>query len=198
MDKIEDDPEITEGELFRRAFERLAETYTTEIMVISLYTENPRLKLAYMEQIERHHKKILTANSVDLCDSGFDLFLPKDEKVCTPFGNKFNFEVKCSAVINKPGFIKIHTGYYLYPRSSISNTPLRLANSLGIIDAGYRGNLMGVFDCLESNFRPTAMTRYVQICAPSLKPFLVRLVEKESDLGLNTFRGSGGFGSTGI
>ena len=32
-------------------------------------------------------------------------------------------------------------GYYLYPRSSISKTPLILANSVGIIDSGYRGNI---------------------------------------------------------
>ena len=29
--------------------------------------------------------------------------------------------------------------YYLVPRSSISNTPFIMANSIGIIDAGYRG-----------------------------------------------------------
>ena len=34
----------------------------------------------------------------------------------------------------------------MYPRSSIYKTPLRLANNTGIIDSGYRGNLMGAFD----------------------------------------------------
>ena len=39
------------------------------------------------------------------------------------------------------------TAYYLYPRSSMgSKTPLRLSNSVGIIDAGYRGNIIGVVD----------------------------------------------------
>ena len=38
------------------------------------------------------------------------------------------------------------TGFYLHPRSSISKTKLRLANSTGIIDAGYRGHIMAMFD----------------------------------------------------
>ena len=39
--------------------------------------------------------------------------------------------------------------------------------------------------------------RYVQICAPSLKRFNVEIVENEELLGMDTERGSGGFGSTG-
>jgi dUTPase len=38
------------------------------------------------------------------------------------------------------------TGYYMYPRSSLSKTKLRLANSVGIIDSGYCGFLIGMFD----------------------------------------------------
>jgi len=38
--------------------------------------------------------------------------------------------------------------------------------------------------------------RYVQICAPGLVPILVEIVNKE-DLGSETERGIGGFGSTG-
>jgi dUTPase len=36
-----------------------------------------------------------------------------------------------------------------------------------------------------------------QICSPTLEPFLVRIVEHESELGI-TERGCGGFGSTGV
>ena len=89
------------------------------------------------------------------------------------------------------------TGYYAYPRSSVSKTPLRLANSVGIIDSGYRGNLMGAFDChLPAGEKYTANSgvRLVQICAPDLMPFLVKVVDKLDD----TTRGAGGFGSTGV
>ena len=40
------------------------------------------------------------------------------------------------------------TSYYLYPRSSISKTPLIQTNSVGIIDKDYRGNVM--VSCLLS------------------------------------------------
>ena len=84
----------------------------------------------------------------------------------------------------------------MYPRSSISKTPLRLANSTGIIDAGYRGHLMGMFDVIyvnETNINK--YDRHLQICAPGLIPIVVDIVE---DLGEETARGDGGFGSTGF
>ena len=41
---------------------------------------------------------------------------------------------------------KSQRDFYVYPRSSISKTPLRMANSVGIIDSGYRGNLKFAVD----------------------------------------------------
>jgi dUTPase len=96
-------------------------------------------------------------------------------------------------------------GYYLYPRSSIVKTSLRLANSVGIIDSGYRGELIAVVDKHDSsNDWKTVLKRdckqydrLFQICSGDLSPFLVEIVENENDLGLITERGCGGFGSTG-
>lgn len=101
-------------------------------------------------------------------------------------------------------------GFYLYPRSSISKTRMRLANSLGIIDAGYRGDLIAAVDTIglfgstdiwhiwKETLSPIKKyDRYFQVCAPDLSPFLVHIVETESELGAPTARGTGGFGSTG-
>jgi dUTP pyrophosphatase len=87
---------------------------------------------------------------------------------------------------------------------------LRLANSVGIIDAGYRGNLTGMFDVVNIKSENTtnkdtdyadyigeAYSRYVQICAPGLTPIIVKVVKSLKDLGEATERGTGGFGSTG-
>jgi dUTP pyrophosphatase len=104
-------------------------------------------------------------------------------------------QVKCSAKIISTFADTRNTGYYMYPRSSISNTPLRLANSVGIIDSGYRGRLMGKFDARE-NFVVNKFDRLLQICAPGLIPIYVELVNNEEELG-NTERGAGGFGSSG-
>ena len=102
-------------------------------------------------------------------------------------------------------------GFYLYPRSSISKTRMRLANSVGIIDAGYRGDLIAAVDTIglfgsndiwhvwKETLSPIKKyDRYFQVCAPDLSPFLVHIVETEAELGTPTTRGTGGFGSTGV
>lgn len=102
-------------------------------------------------------------------------------------------------------------GFYLYPRSSISKTRIRLANSVGIIDAGYRGDIIAAVDTIglfgsadiwhiwKETLSPIKKyERYFQICAPDLSPFLVHIVETEDELGAPTTRGHGGFGSTGV
>ena len=93
----------------------------------------------------------------------------------------------------------------MYPRSSLSKTQLRLANSVGIIDAGYRGHLMGMFDVVnidpdddkDADYFGKKFDRYLQICAPGLVPIVVEIVNTKEELGEETERGDGGFGSTG-
>ena len=105
----------------------------------------------------------------------------------------------------------IPTGFYLYPRSSISKTRMRLANSVGIIDAGYRGDLIAAVDTIglfgstdiwhvwKETLSPIKKyDRYFQVCAPDLSPFLVHIVDTEEELSPPTARGHGGFGSTGV
>jgi len=87
-----------------------------------------------------------------------------------------------------------NVSYLLVPRSSIAKTPLLMANSIGIIDAGYRGEIIGaVYNTSKEDYVVEAGTRLFQIVLPSLEPFDVEIV---SDLS-ETVRGEGGFGSTG-
>ncbi len=83
------------------------------------------------------------------------------------------------------------TGFYLYPRSSTgSKTPIRLSNSVGIIDAGYRGELMAIVDNVsDKTFMMRKGERYFQLCAPNLTPINIELVGELSD----TDRGKGGY-----
>lgn len=165
------------------------------VMVLKLFTANMDLKLAYMDVIEKRNKRLL--ESCEFVDAGFDLFNPHALLAKKDYVAKMDFEIKCSAqMILSETKRPINTGYYLYPRSSISKTPLRLANSVGIIDAGYRGNIMAMFDT-HHDYEAGKMERFAQICAPTLCPIVVELVEKEEDLSVLTERGAGGFGSTG-
>lgn len=128
-------------------------------------------------------------------DSGFDLYIPCDVTF-KPFETKFiDLQIQCEM---KNG--ENNVSYYLYPRSSIAKTPLFFANSVGIIDAGYRGNIIAALryipyaDIMNMPYVLKKDTRIVQICAPTLSPFNSELVEILS----NTTRGENGFGSTGI
>jgi dUTP pyrophosphatase len=87
------------------------------------------------------------------------------------------------------------TAYYLFPRSSISKTPLRMANSIGLIDGGYRGEIMAVCDNIKSEaYTAKKGQRLFQLVATDSSPIQYELVD---NLEMTT-RGSGGFGSTGM
>jgi len=128
-------------------------------------------------------------------DSGLDLYCPDTitiqpgETVC------INLQIQCEAFSgNREQPSEGNISYYLYPRSSLSKTPLRLANSVGIIDAGYRGNICAFVDNIKDEpYRIDSATRLFQICSPTLEPIEYSIVNSLSE----TSRGSGGFGSTG-
>lgn len=94
---------------------------------------------------------------------------------------------------------EIPVGYkgIVVPRSSISKTDWVLANSIGVIDADYRGEWMMVFKCFgEMIHQPLPFgvgDRCGQIYFEKIEDFDIEEVDDLSD----TERGEGGFGSTG-
>ena len=184
--------------------------------VLKLYvnSDNAELVELYSSHIKKHNVDLSKTNYPN---SGFDLFIPDTVsfRETAPFATKMvDLQIKAemfsvnltTRVIAKMteanteseevvGFSH-NTGYYLFPRSSISKTPLMLANHTGIIDSGYRGKLMTAIRSFSAEYEIEKHTRLFQICHPSLCPVYVVLVN-ESDLAI-TERGEGGFGSTGI
>lgn len=165
----------------------------------------------YVSAVDKHNALVNKCIYDDIScefDAGFDLFVPVKEVIpSNSLGYKLNHMVKCSMNRTFYSFGEVPccakpVGYYLYPRSSTgTRTPLRLSNSVGIIDSGYRGNIIAAFDNRDmsnsAGFKVEKGSRVVQICPPELSyPVLVEIVENESDLG-TTNRGEGGFGSTG-
>ena len=169
-----------------------------------------KLREKYVESARLHNEMVCGITNGAYYDSGFDLFVPDDEHFA---GNapgefkaqKINHRVRCAAYTDSYS----STGFPVYPRSSISKTPLRLANNVGIIDSGYRGNLLGAFDYFGLPYSPRTRShdthpiggytvkknsRLLQICAPNLGPFIVKVVDQLDD----SSRGAGGFGSTGV
>tara|TARA_B110000858_G_scaffold195002_1_gene250505 strand:+ start:742 stop:1275 length:534 start_codon:yes stop_codon:yes gene_type:complete len=163
---------------------------------LKIYMNNDDLNLhKELNKYASEHNNSFTNNLHP--DSGFDLPTPKEKCIKTGTSSKINLGVKCVMMFNTYEN-STPCPFYIYPRSSTgSKTPLRLANSIGIIDAGYRGNLMAVFDNI-SNVDYTVAThqRLVQVCTSTLEPFMVSIHTDECELN-STDRGSGGFGSTG-
>lgn len=209
----------------QRITDRLLQLYD-RVMVLKMHVDlnDNDLIDKYREAANKHNNKLY--DNPDHIDAGFDLFAPggpdsRNDNNYEPltlrfYGsnredqnpvNKLNLRVICSARIFTDTGKNYNTGYYMYPRSSLSKTRLRLANSTGIIDAGYRGHLMGMFDVvnipdnfpddIDADFFGEKYDRYLQICAPGLIPIIVEIVDSKEELGSETERGAGGFGSTG-
>jgi dUTP pyrophosphatase len=148
------------------------------------------IRAMYTDAVREHNKSI---EENTYFDAGFNLICPAEIDI-EGFGlAKIDLGVK--GAMTFAGVANV--GYFLYPRSSTgTKTPLRLANSVGVIDAGYRGNYIAAFDNIRAaGFKVEKGQKLVQICAPNITyPLRVELV---SELDLDTVRGEGGFGSTG-
>lgn len=179
-----------------------------EFMYLQIYvdSDDELLRSTYIHAAEAHNTKILT--HPEHIDAGFDLYTPNQVNVtCGLELAKIDFNIICRAYkVSKRSSATIchyNTGFYMYPRSSICKTRLRLANNVGIIDSGYRGHLIGAFDVPRIYLASTPdniyqLDRLVQICAPGLIPIMVEIVDTKEQLGDQTVRGEGGFGSTGV
>jgi len=116
-------------------------------------------------------------------DCGYDLFALEEIRVNPGETVKIKFGICCESSY----------GFMLVPRSSISKTPLRMANSIGIIDAGYRGEIIAVVDNIKNKpYTINKGDRLFQLVAPSMLPINANIVTTLTE----TTRGEGGFGST--
>ena len=252
---MESQPESVSPSLFTRVEtqSRIDELYVNQfcfdtmvqnfaVLKLAVSTSDPELLELYTSHVAKHNvamEKSLFFNS------GFDLFVPSETVFDKDFAAKFvDLKIKCEMLYcDKSLQLTMETdegelesvsgasyscGYYVYPRSSISKTPLMLANHVGIIDSGYRGNIMAAVRKLPSDKDNSLLDSYVvkSVNTPihSLTPtspireYSTYVVEKHSRLfqichpslcpvfvvlvpesELNSSeRGEGGFGSTGV
>ena len=172
------------------------------VLKLAVNPDNNELVELYKQHVDKHNASL---KSDPFPNSGFDIFVPENTVFSSEIETKMiDMEIKTEMVFFEAATNTIQTcAYMVFPRSSMSKTPLMLANHTGIIDAGYRGSLMGAFRCLKIPEGHTCLhvynvekhTRLLQICHPSLCPVYVEMMD-ESRLSV-TSRGSGGFGSTG-
>ncbi len=156
-------------------------------MALYIYAEDPNLRNLLREHLKNHR----------WTDSGFDIPLLHSHSVGhrVTYNYTINLHVKVAAVD-----VDQTRPCLLLPRSSLSKTAVRLANSIGLIDQGYRGEVQAKVDIVDpSKGDIRAGERLFQICRHDFLPWNdVILVDSESDLPPPPdTRGSGGFGSTG-
>ena len=176
---------------------------------IFIDSEDDDLKNLYRNAVLEHNHAL---EHDGFPNAGFDLFVPEEVKFteedvmqCRKIDFALKTEVVARVYSGSGSFFDTSKAFYLYARSSISKTPLMVANHVGIVDSGYRGNLIGAVRLLcgssGSNQCATYVvekyTRLFQICMGNLEPFRVELVETVDALS-TTSRGAGGFGSTGL
>lgn len=136
-------------------------------------------------------------------DAGFDLYATSrklDDEGNIVYGTGLAFEIP-------EGFVG-----YVFPRSSISKQNLFLTNSVGVIDAGYRGEVTAKFKmaqkagCLEREGEhffamPTFPGCTVYEVGERIAQLIIMPIPAieftEADELSSSERGTGGYGSTG-
>jgi dUTP pyrophosphatase len=189
----DDNVEIINKNIYMNYSQQIRDSKQENIAFLKIFIENEELRELYKTHIKKHNEKILHN---DFLDSGFDLFCPNDFTFETQFKTEFlDMQIKTEMfIIENERYYPV--GFFTFPRSSISKTPLIVANGTGIIDCGYRGNLIGAFRSFESNYNVVKHTRLLQIVYSMKTPIYVVMVENLNDLS-STERNTGGFGSTG-
>lgn len=177
----------------------------THTYTLYLFTENPYLKELYHNRAKEFDEKNEKNEN-----AGLDLYVPSTLEA-SQTGTVYFLDHQVICRMTKMTKTHDHNNnnnndnehsvsYYLYPRSSLSKTPFRLANSVGIIDAGYRGNIIAALDYIRGYPYTLEMgQRIVQICSPTLEPFRLVVCDSKEDprLDIATIRSTGGFGSSG-
>jgi dUTP pyrophosphatase len=121
-------------------------------------------------------------------DAGADLYSVDNFHLIPGAKNLFDTGV---AVAIPEGFVGL-----IFNRSSQGKSGIKLANSVGVIDSDYRGNLKVLLENQSEDFTYVVEAGVTKIAQLVVVPILLPEF-KEYDSLDSTQRGTGGFGSTG-
>lgn len=123
-------------------------------------------------------------------DAGWDLFTPEDVELVE--GQIIMVDLRIKVAIPEGHFGLI------VPRSSMAKKRILLANTVGIIDSGYRGNVKVALAYHPTIDMPLTTTIYQneRVAQMIIVPFFNQPFSVADDLD-DTDRSDGGFGSSG-
>jgi dUTP pyrophosphatase len=155
-------------------------------MSLYIYVVNETLRKQFREHIAIRRST----------DSGLDV-LCAEQLIPAGLGNEVKLGIHCAAN-------ELQTGKpapcMLLARSSTALTPLRLANQIGLIDMGYRGEVIARVDNLsDTEYTISEHQRLFQIVQHNWMPWTtIQIVDSLDQLpAAPDSRGADGFGSTG-
>jgi dUTP pyrophosphatase len=123
-------------------------------------------------------------------DAGWDLFTPEDVELVEGEINMVDLRIR----------VAIPEGYFglVVPRSSMAKRRILLANTVGIIDSGYRGNIKVPLIYSPTIDMPLTTMVYhdERIAQIIIVPYLTQEIGQVDSLD-DTDRSDGGFGSSG-
>lgn len=121
-------------------------------------------------------------------DAGFDLRSTMDVEIA-PQG---------TVMVGTGIAVEIPDGHVglVFPRSGLaSHSGVNLVNNVGVVDSGYRGEVM--LPLYNAGHDTVAVARGVRCAQMVVVPFVACEIVEVDELG-ETDRGQGGFGSTGV
>lgn len=142
------------------------------------------------------NENAVTPTKAHATDAGFDLTATSrtyDENGAVVYGTGIAMEIP--------------TGYVglVFPRSSLSRYDLTMANAVGVIDAGYRGEITAkfkpalMFDVFKYPIANEPRTYNVgERCAQIIIIPIPEIEFEETDTLVDGERGTNGYGSTGL
>jgi len=135
-------------------------------------------------------EKYMNHNVNYMKDVGLDVFTPVKTVVpANAISFKIGAGIKANAYTNKK------SSYMIFPRSSMGGkTPLRLTNSIGLVDPDYTGELCIIVDNVSNkDYVVEKFDRLVQLVGPNHEQPKIELVDSLE----TTMRDTKGIGSSG-
>lgn len=185
IDKLKQmEKDLTEGVedmSFMTELNKVITALSTEFQENS-FKNNPGMEI----KVKKLHGDAIIPTYAKFGDAGMDLTIT-EQKYDTDEQVSYGFGIAMEIPLGYVGLV--------FPRSSIRNYGLSLANCVGVIDSGYRGEIQATFNKIDgiSSIKYNVGDKAAQIIIlpiPTIKCV-------ESDTLSDTDRGSGGHGHTG-
>lgn len=156
------------------------EYYEKYIEILNYNNKMPKIK------VYKALEKAIIPSKCRNSDAGYDLTIIKKVKDLTTVTTLYDTGIK----------LEIPNGYYveIFPRSSLSKSGYMLANSVGIIDQGYTGNIL--IALTKTNGISENISLPFKCCQMILKKQEYFVLEEIKNELSETNRSEGGFGST--